>query len=200
MRLNTARQMWHDAYHQPASSVMGYALEIGRLGAAVQRTQRSITAGAAAHQAMAGHVQKAIGTLPAPVADFGHHLYSPLAGIDQRERAEDLIFSIFDARRLHQGVRMTADKRDKTEYAAKLCLYRYRRMHQGGMSAGADPLPTAEAFRVALNDVYGVHLPSGNWARDWAPALDELGAICSDIDRLALRPVAKVLALFLEAA
>lgn len=158
------------------------------------------TAGKAADQTLAGHIQRAIGTLSPGVRSFGHHMYSALATTDDREAAEELVWEWFEARRIYQGMRMTAAKLEKAFYVAKLCLHRYRRIHQGGMSAGIDPTPDPESFRKALDEVYGVHLESVRWGRDWQPVLDMLMEICSDIDKAALAPVSTVLAALKDAA
>lgn len=157
------------------------------------RGGRTNTAGKAADQAVAGRIQLAIDTLSPGIRAFGHHMYSALASVDDREAAEALVWEWFELRRQYQGMRMTAVKRERACYAAKLCLHRYRRIHQGGMSAGIDPTPDPEAFRQALDDVYGVQLDSRNWERDWGVVVDMLMAICSDIDKAALAPVASAM-------
>lgn len=164
------------------------------------RGGRTNSAGKAADQAMAGYIQRAISNLSPGIRAFGHHMYSALASTDDREAAEALVWEWFELRRQYQGMRMTATKRERAYYIAKLCLHRYRRIHQGGMSAGIDPTPDPESFRQALDDVYGVHLQSAAWGRDWQPTVDMLMAICSDIDKVALVPVAAALSEMKEVA
>lgn len=156
------------------------------------RGGRPNTAGKAADQALAGYIQRAIGTLSPSIRAFGHHMYSPIATLDDMETAEALVWEWFEARRIYQGIRMTAAKREKAAYVARLCLHRYRRLHQGGMSEGIDPAPTPESFRMALDDVYGIHLESAAWAREWQPVIDMIMEVCSAIDKRALMPVASI--------
>lgn len=164
------------------------------------RSGRPNTAGKAARQTIAGCIQRAIATLPPPVRSFGHHMYSPIATMEDMERAEELVWEWFDARRIYHSVRMTESKRERAYYVAKLCLHRYRRIHQGGMSAGVDPVPNPEAFRGALLDVYGVELNSSAWDRDWQPVITMMMDVCSDIDRAALKPISIVISQMKDAA
>lgn len=154
----------------------------------------------AAHQALAGHVQKAIGTLRPEFQAFGHHLYSPLATIDNMETAEALVWQWFESRRIYRGWRMTATKREKAMYVSRLCLHRYRRLNQGGQGEGIDPVPTAELFRQALDDVYGVELSSQNWSREWEPLIQLIDEACNDIDKQVLAPISELLTVMKNAA
>ncbi|WXL23928.1 hypothetical protein WG219_11230 [Ectopseudomonas mendocina] len=164
------------------------------------RVGRTNSASKLVDRALAGHIQKAVSSLSPGLRAFGNHMYSPIATIDDMEAAEQLVWEWYETRRIYHGVRVTAEKREKAFYVAKICLHRYRRMHQGGMSAGIDPTPTPEAFRAALNDVYGVKLRSSSWDRDWQSVVDMMAEVCNDIDKLALQPVAAVVAELKEAA
>ncbi|PKG15121.1 hypothetical protein CVS50_32765, partial [Pseudomonas aeruginosa] len=55
------------------------------------RTERDISTPRAVHQALAGMIQKAIDTLPAHLKVFGNHMYSPMAGEDEKEAAEEIV-------------------------------------------------------------------------------------------------------------
>ena len=57
MRLNSARQAWHDCMYTPWDSVMAVAVEWARLGTAVQASERDRRNQVAMHQALAGHIQ-----------------------------------------------------------------------------------------------------------------------------------------------
>lgn len=189
MRLNSARQAWHDCMYTPWDSVMAVAVEWARLGTAVQASERDRRNQVAMHQALAGHIQQAIGSLPAHLQAFGNWLYSPMADDDHREIAEELVFVLAQA----GGKRMTAATFERARYVAAGVLFRYRRQHQGGQSAGVDPLPSAEAFRGWLLAEYGAGLDSRNWARDWEEFVDACFAACNDLDRRALAPVSVAL-------
>lgn len=188
MILNSARSGWHDAFYMPWDSTMAHSLELAQLECSVQKTAKRINSNHAAHQALAGYIQQAIDTLRSDVRDFGHWMYNPLANNDHRESAEALVF----AGAMSRTARMTAKKAERAEYVARGVLYRYRRMHQGGQSSAPDPLSSPEGFRAALLDVYGVHLVSENWAREWQPFVQICFDVCNDIDRMALGPVAVV--------
>lgn len=217
MKINTAREAWFSAYYQPWNSVLASAADRAELGkvegagyvrrkatemmdgqkvsywrwvyaGAVSETRqnRPSTTTRCANQALAGCVQQAIGTLPAHLQAFGHHMYNPLGIDDHREAAEGAVFHLAYS----QMGRMTANKRERAEYVAKGVLYRYRRQHQGGQSACADPLSAPESFRAWLDDTYGVRLASENWTRDWSPFVQASFYVCNDLDRQALAPVA----------
>lgn len=194
MRLNSARRVWHDCFYSRGDSAIAFAIERARLGGAVQMTEIDGRTAAAVHQALAGRVQMAIDTLPHYLRDFGNWMYSPLADDDCREIAEAAVFvSAYTA-----ANRMTAKKRDRARYVAKGVLARYRRMHQGGQSANADPMRNPEAFRNWLSDVYGVELSSESWGREWVGFIKLCFDACDDLDRAALAPVARVLSAMLD--
>lgn len=190
MNLNSARAAWHDAYHTSRDSIAAVGIDRARWGAAIQLSQFDARSGRAANQALAGWVQSAIATLPAHVQEFGHWLYSPLAGDDQRDTAEALVF----AHAYKASARMTAAKAERARYVAAGVLFRYRRINQGGQGAAPDPLPSAEAFRRWVLDWYGVNLNSSAWRREWAPFVAQCFAACDAMDRAALAPVGRLLA------
>ena len=189
MKLNSARLAWHDCYYSPGDSVAAFAIERAKLGGAVQLSEFDGRTARAVHQAIAGRVMQAIGTLPGYVAAFGHWLYNPLANDDQRETAEAAVY----VRAYDKSGRMTAHKATRARYVAMGVLYRYRRMHQGGQSANLDPLLKPEEFRQWLDDVYGVRLRSDQWTRDWAGFVGHCFEACDDLDREALKPVSDVI-------
>lgn len=196
MRLNSARQAWHDAFYQPWDSVMAHAIELAKLGNAVQKTERETATRRAADQAVAGRIQMVIDTLPGFIRAFGHHLYNPLANDDHRETAEAAVMLFAYDR---HG-RMTAKKAERAGYVAAGVLHRYRSMHQGGQSAMPDPIPTPEAFRAWLLGEYGVRLSSEQWAREWGGFIQHCFDVCNDLDRQALGPVAAAISVMKEAA
>lgn len=192
MKIINARQAWHDAHFLPWAQSM----ELIELGCRVQKTAINQSTATAMHQALAGVIMRAIGTLSPALQAFGHHLYSPLAGDDERESAEEMVYQIARA----QSARMTAVKAEKARYVACAVLYRYRMKNQGGQGEGLDVIVTPEAFREWLDGEYGVRLASENWARDWEPFMALCNAACDEMDRDALRPVAEVVGEMKEAA
>ena len=191
MQLLSARQAWHDAFFLPWSQSM----ELIDLGCRVQKTQYDKSTGIAMHQALAGMIQRAIGTLPVALREFGHHLYSPLAGHEQRESAEESVYLLARAK----SARMTAAKSEKARYVACAVLYRYRMKNQGGQGEGLDVLTTSEWLREWLDGTYGVRLASENWSREWEPFMALCNEACDLMDMEALRPVAIILESMKEA-
>lgn len=196
MKLSSARQLWHDAYYQRRESTTAYALEVGILGAMVQKSEKDRRTGVAMDQALAGVVQSAISTLPAHLQCFGHWLYSPQADDDHREIAEELVYAIARSK----VERMTEAKSERARYVAMGVLFRYRRQHQGGQSEGIDPLPTPAAFRGWLLDEHGVKLSCEQWGREWEGFIEHCFQACNDLDKRALGPIAMLLASMREAA
>lgn len=196
MNLNSARACWHDAYYTPWDSQGAYVEQIGLLGCSVQKTEKSVSSRHAMHQSMSARIQHAISTLPAHLQAFGNHMYSPLAGIDEKEEAEELVFlAAYNA-----GPKMYAKKFEKARHVAAGVLFRYRRTHQGGQSEGIDPCPTPESFRAWLGAVLGVELSSEQWGREWSGFIDLCFMACNDLDKAALVPVSRCLNMMKEAA
>ncbi|WP_263264049.1 hypothetical protein [Pseudomonas sp. RIT-PI-S] len=189
MKLNSARQAWHDCAYNPSRGGLSGLAERSVLGTAVQTTDRGVTADHAMHNTLAGWVQSAIAKLHPQVQVFGEFMYGARSCDDIREAAEEVIFRMVQAK----SPRMTAAKREKLEWVVKGVMRRYRYMHQGGQSANADPLAKPEAFRAWLWEEFGVQLESTNWDRDWGSAVTLIFECCEDLDRLALSPVAAVI-------
>lgn len=196
MKLNSARQAWHDCTYTPWDSQGVFIEQLGLLGTMVQTTEKQRKASHAVHQAIAGRVQSAIGKLHSQVRAFGNFMYSPRLDADTKEAAEDAIFNLVQGK----SPRMTAAKREKLEYVVRGVMTRYRYMHQGGQSANSDPLEAPEAFRAWLDAHYGVRLESANWDRDWGGFVRLIFECCEDVDRMALGPVAAAIYEMREAA
>lgn len=196
MQLNSARQAWHDCLYTAWDSQGSFIEQLGLLGTMVQTTEKQRKASHAAHQALAGGVQAAIFRLPGSLRAFGNFMYAPGCSNDEREVAEEVIFSMAMAR----SGRMTAAKRERCEYVAKGVMFRYRRMHQGGQSSAQDPFASPEWFKRWVDETYGVTLPSCAWARDWEPFVQICFEVCEDLDKRALSPVAAAIYEMKEAA
>lgn len=196
MQLNSARQAWHDCLYTAWDSQGSFIEQLGLLGAMVQTTDKQRSASHAVHQALAGGVQAAIFKLPSGLRAFGNFMYAPQSGDNEREVAEECVFSLAVAR----SSRMTAAKRERCEHVAKGVMFRYRRMHQGGQSSAQDPFASPEWFKRWIDEVYGVTLPSCAWARDWEPFVQICFEVCEDIDKRALSSVAAAIYEMKEAA
>ncbi|MCS3467103.1 hypothetical protein M2401_000824 [Pseudomonas sp. JUb42] len=193
MRINSARQAWHDCTYNPAP---GQSSDVVQLGVVVQSTERGPTANHAMHSALAGHIQSAISRLHPQVRVFGEYMYAASRSDDIREAAEEVVFGLV----VSKSKRMTAAKREKLEYVVKGVMKRYRYMHQGGQSANADPMIKPESFRTWLVAEYGIRIESFNWERDWEPGIRLAFDCCEDLDRMALSPIGAVIYQMKEAA
>ena len=193
MKINSARQAWHDCTYNPAP---GQSSDVVQLGVVVQASKHGPTAHHAMHSALAGHIQSAIAKLHPQVRLFGEYMYAADRDDDICEAAEDLIFGMV----VSKSKRMTSAKREKLAYVVKGVMRRYRYMHQGGQSANEDPLANAEKFRAWIWQMYEVRLESCAWARDWEPYITRVFESCEDLDRMALSPVAAIIYQMKEAA
>jgi len=193
MKINSARQAWHDCTYTPAP---GQSSDVVQLGVVVQATERGPTANHAVHSALAGHIQSVIAKLHPQVRVFGEYMYAAHRSDDIREAAEEVVFGMV----VSKSKRMTAGKREKLEYVVKGVMRRYRYMHQGGQSANEDPMIKPEAFRSWLMAEYGVRLESCAWARDWEHLITLIFECCEDLDRMALSPVGAVIYQMKDAA
>ncbi|MGY2173909.1 hypothetical protein [Pseudomonas azotoformans] len=193
MKINSARQAWHDCKYNPAP---GQTSDVVQLGVVVQNTERGPTANHAVHGALAGHIQSAIARLHPQIRVFGDFMYAAEQSDDIREAAEEVVFLMV----VGKSPRMTATKREKLEFVVKGVMRRYRHMHQGGQSANEDPFSNAERFRAWMWHFYGVRLDSCAWGRDWEPHIARSFECCEDLDRMALSPVAAVIYQMKEAA
>ncbi len=186
MRIDSARQAWHDCNYNPAP---GQTSDAAQLGVVVQGTQRGPTANHAVHWALAGHIQSVIARLHPQIRVFGDFMYAAEQDDDLREAAEEVVFLMVQ----NSSPRMTAAKREKLEFVVKGVMRRYRHIHQGGQSANEDPLENPEKFRAWLWQVFEVRLESCAWSRDWEPYIQRVFECCEDLDRMALSPVAAVI-------
>ena len=193
MRIDSARQAWHDCNYNPAP---GQTSDAAELGVVVQGTQRGPTANHAVHGALAGQIQSVIARLHPQIRVFGDFMYAAEQSDDIREAAEEVVFLVVQSK----SPRMTAAKREKLEYVVKGVMRRYQYMHQGGQSANPDPLAKPETFRAWLFDRHRVRIESCNWERDWEVFVRNCFNCCEDLDRMALSPVAVIIYQMKEAA
>ena len=193
MKINSARQAWHDCNYNPAP---GQSSDAAELGVVVQSSERGPTANHAVHGALAGHIQSAIARLHYQLRAFGNAMYAAEPTDDDREEAEDAVFHLACSR----VERMTSSKRERAVYVAKGVFRRYRYMHQGGQSSSPDPLIKPEIFRAWIEGEYGIKLPSAAWGRDWEPFVQLCFDACYDIDAKALSPIGGIIYKMKEAA
>lgn len=192
MKLNSARLAWHDALYTPWDSQGAHVEQIGLLGCTVQKTEKSVNSRHAMHQSISARIQLAIAALPDDLRAFGNHMYSPLAGDDEKDEAEDLLFSVA-YQNATRTARVTAKKMMRARHVCAAVLHRYRRLHQGGQGEGIDPLPTVERMRKWIFEERGLDLPGDQWARDWAEFVEHCFDGCSWLDKEALAPVSNAI-------
>lgn len=198
MKIDSARQAWHDCTYNQSASGLGRLEQILLLGRTVQTSACPVNANAAVHAAMSGWVQLAIAQLPLPLQAFGNYMYSPVleatCTASTCKAAEAVVLDAV----LALAPRMTAAKREKLELVVKGVMRRYRHMHQGGQSSASDPCATAEQFRRWLSDHYDMRLASSNWARNWGTLERLIFDCCADIDQRALATVSAAIQLMNE--
>lgn len=114
MKINSARQAWHDCNYNPAP---GQTSDAVVLGVVVQKTERGPTADHAIHATLAGQVQSAIARLHNTLRAFGNAMYAAEPTDDDREEAEEAVFNLA----CNRAPRMTAGKRERAGYVAKGC-------------------------------------------------------------------------------
>ncbi|MDS9411548.1 hypothetical protein [Pseudomonas aeruginosa] len=185
MKLNSARQAWHDAFHESRDSVLAVAAEkamLGKRGRVVNETHpsRRDTNGRSAHMLAAGLVQAAIKTLPKPLQHFGHTLYSPLATGQDLNIAHALVWFTVE-------LPTCSAKRREVSYWMALAAVR---SHQAAVY-GREPWSQGQICEF-VRDWFGTAPSVAHWARDWAVIWNSLAATVDSLDAKALRPVAEV--------
>lgn len=196
MRLTTARAAWHDSSYVMTRGGLSGLAERAVLGVAVQTTCRGNTADHAVHAALSGMIQSVIAKLHPQIRVFGEFMYSALQDDAIREAAEEIVYECALGKVGFRSERKIANAR----YVARCVAYRYRRMHQGGQSASADPLSSPAAIVKWIKDEFGIELCLSAWDREWDPFIDRCFECCEDLDRRALSPVAAVIYKAQEAA
>lgn len=228
MRLNSAREAWHQAYYQPWDSVMAGAMDRAKLGIteAGGYVRRQVTEineeGEEVTYSKYVFVPGVQQTRPERDISTGRAAHQAMAAYIQRaigslpwyvaafghwlynplandDHRETAEAAVMLFAYDHHG-RMTAKKAERARFVAAGVLYRYRRMHQGGQSSMPDPLESPEAFRGWLLGEYGVKLSSEQWGREWGGFIQHCFDVCNDLDKQALAPVAMVISAMKEAA
>lgn len=190
MRLKSARQAWHDAYHQQGKCMLESLVDRACWGQ-VQLSEIDNSLSHIEHQALSGRFQFAIASLPMHLQYFGHNLYAP----EQSDRmsdawldvAHELVWASWAKREQLRGEKLQA-----AYWVARGVLYRYRFMVQGGMG-NPDPLERPALFRAWLLECHGVLLDRRNWSREWGWVIQDLFRVVGRLDGQALRPLAVVL-------
>lgn len=190
MRLMSARQAWHDAFHQQGKCMLESLVDRACWGQ-VQFSEVDNSLHQIAHQALAGRFQAAIASLPMELQYFGHNLYAPEISTRQSNAwldvAHELVWASWAKRE-----QLSGEKLQQAYWVARGILYRYRFMVQGGMG-NPDPLEQPRLFRGWLLERHGVRLERRNWSREWGWVIQGLFRVVGRLDAQALRPLAVVL-------
>ncbi|WP_299202545.1 hypothetical protein [uncultured Amphritea sp.] len=155
----------------------------------VQKTVRdagSVATEVAAHQVMAGHIQRAISKLPPPLQMLGHWLYAP-----------DGVFPDSNENAIWQMVALLSDITDPEcdeWYLARCALHCYKQNVWGRDSE----LNKARAIGEWLYEQHGVDINSRRFSVKYGIAWDRIRGVIDDLDKRALMPVARVVWLMTE--
>jgi hypothetical protein len=135
----------------------------------------------AAHLVTMGKIQRAIGTLPFQVQQFGHFLYHPMMTMQHVMNAVLLVASKAELPDL------TSAKRVKAHYLVTLALQSYKAQVSGAAEWGP--------ARVAaeMNSFFGVMIDPKNWTRDWLNLWESLKAVIAEVDIQAQQPLWQVI-------
>ena len=135
----------------------------------------------AAHLVTMGKIQRAIGTLPFQVQQFGHFLYHPMMTMQHVMNAVLLVASKAELPDL------TSAKRVKAHYLVTLALQSYKAQVSGAAEWGP--------ARVAaeLNTFFGVTIDPKNWTRDWLDLWEFLKSVIAEVDIQAQQPLWQVI-------
>ncbi|WCM49000.1 hypothetical protein OH720_18495 [Pseudomonas sp. WJP1] len=146
-----------------------------------RRTPIGRSTARAAHLAMMGKIQRAIGTLPFQVQQFGHFLYHPCLTMQHVMNAVLLITA------KAQLPDLTSAKRVKAQYLVTLALQSYKAQVSGVAEWGP--------ARVAaeMKEFFGVTIDPKNWTRDWLDLWQSLIAVIAEVDIQAQQPIWQVI-------
>jgi len=146
-----------------------------------RRTPAGRSTARAAHLTMMGKIQRAIGTLPFQVQQFGHYLYSPIPNMRYVLNAMLLIATKAELSEL------TPLKRARANYLVTAALQSFKAEVTGANEWG--PARVAEEVGV----FYGLVIDVNNWNRDWRPTWDLLKVTIKEVDLEAQSPIWKVI-------
>lgn len=182
MKFSSARKAWHDCYLDSQASPLENIIEAGKLCATVQHSQKLNTANKAAHQAQAGIIQSAIGTLPQPLQVLGHWLYSPQGSYP--EGYEQIVWQMI-------AVQLDITDQDSIEWYLVHCtIHAYRELAWGRDTL----LKRPQYIAKWIYEQHGVEMETRNFFRGRGKVQADIIMLLDDLDMKALEPVAKVIA------
>ncbi|MBN3966297.1 hypothetical protein IMW75_13550 [Pseudomonas gregormendelii] len=146
-----------------------------------RRTPIGRSTARAAHLAMMGKIQRAIGTLPFQVQQFGHFLYHPCLTMQHVMNAVLLITA------KTQLADLSSAKRVKAQYLVTIALQSYKAEVTGAPEWG--PARIAAEMQV----FFGVTIEPKHWNRDWLGLWEALKDVIKAVDLEAQSPVWQVI-------
>ena len=146
-----------------------------------RRTPAGRSTARAAHLTMMGKIQRAIGTLPFQVQQFGHFMYSPIPNMRYVMNAMLVIATRAELSE------MTPLRRARAMYLVTAALQSFKCEVTGASEWG--PARVAEEMLA----FYGVTVDQTHWNRDWKPTWDLLKGTIKEVDIEAQSPVWQVI-------
>lgn len=179
-KLKAARMRRHEVVFAAMGDDKEERIKVARQKISLTETRRTPigrSTARAAHLAMMGKVQRAIGTLPFQVQQFGHFMYHPMMNMQHVMNAVALITARMDLSEL------TEQKRKKAYCLVTMALQSYKSEVRGAPSWG--PARVVSEIR----EFFGVDIDARNWTRDWLELWAELRAVIHEVDLEAQEPV-----------
>ncbi|PPA05858.1 hypothetical protein C4E44_01630 [Pseudomonas sp. MWU12-2312b] len=179
-----ARARQHEVVFAAMGEDKEERIKIARQKISISETRRTPigrSTNRAAHLVMMGKIQRAIGTLPFQVQQFGHFLYHPCLTMQHVMNAVLLITA------KAQLPDLTSAKRVKAQYLVTMALQSYK----GEVSGAAEWGPARVA--AEMNDFFGVMIDPKNWTRDWLDLWKSLKEVIKEVDIQLLQPVWQVI-------
>lgn len=166
-----------DEYKEERIQVVRQKISISE----TRRTPIGRSTARAAHLVTMGKIQRAIGTLPFQVQQFGHYLYHPMMNMRHVMNAVLLITA------KAQLPDLTSAKRVRAQYLVTLALQSYK----GEVHGAAEWGPARVA--AEMDAFFGVTIDPKNWTRDWLDLWESLKAIIAEVDIQAQQPIWQVI-------
>lgn len=186
MKLNSARQAWHDCYYSTSKCQMDVNIELARLGAYVQHSSKLNTCNAAAHQVQAGLIQSAIARLPPPLQMLGHWLYAPNGFIPAG--AENIVWKTLA---ILCGLGVNDEDSDHW-YLARCSMHRYRELAWQRPDEVSE-FRSPRQIKKWLWEQHGIDIETRRWGRDYGRFWDRALRQLDELDKKALVPIQAVI-------
>lgn len=175
-----ARARQHEVVFAAMGEDKEERIKVARQKISISETRRTPigrSTARAAHLTMMGKIQRAIGTLPFQVQQFGHFLYHPCLTMQHVMNAVLLITA------KAQLPDLTSAKRVKAQYLVTMALQSYKAEVAGAAEWGPARVATE------MNAFFGVSIEPKHWNRDWLDLWESLKAVIKEVDLEAQSPV-----------